>query len=129
LQRDRKLRKFFLNAPKDSINQIATNHCTKGHWIFIAPLPENKESNCPKLAFVVIVQQMENVLFTILAATLLMGFALFLLAIGFLLSGKKLRRGCGLTPKRQKEKKDNTTCSLCGSHKPCDNDEETHEDT
>jgi hypothetical protein len=66
---------------------------------------------------------MENVLFTILAATLLMGFALFLLAIGFFLSGKKLKRGCGLSPKRKKDIKKDSACSLCGSHQPCDEED------
>lgn len=67
---------------------------------------------------------MGNILFTILAATLLMGFALFLLAIGYFISGKKLKRGCGLTPKRKKDKESNSSCSLCGSHKACEKEEE-----
>lgn len=70
---------------------------------------------------------MEKIWFTVLAAAVLMGGAMLLLGLGFLLSGKKLTRGCGLLPK-QKGKKGENSCSLCGSNQSCDQ-EEQHDDS
>jgi len=63
---------------------------------------------------------MDNLLFTIIAAIILMGLVITGLAIGLILTGKsRLKRGCGLSPKKKKD--DDTSCPLCGDKKDeCD---------
>ncbi len=66
---------------------------------------------------------MDHLLFTILAAIVLMGLAVTLLAIGLILTGKsRLKKGCGSLPQgRKKDCQGKSSCSLC--HKDsCDKD-------
>jgi hypothetical protein len=60
-----------------------------------------------------------NLVPTFLAALLLVGSALFLLAIGWILAGKKLQRGCGLNPEDSKKENCGTKekCPLCDPNK------------
>lgn len=68
---------------------------------------------------------MDNLLFTILAAIVLMGLAVTLLAIGQILTGKsRLKKRCGSLPEKRKDCKGKSSCSLC--HKDtCDDKEES----
>ncbi len=66
---------------------------------------------------------MDRMLFTVLAAIVLMGIVVACLAMGRLITGKnRLRKGCGMVP-HEKEGK-TTTCSLCGTEKMCDKEEQ-----
>ncbi len=66
---------------------------------------------------------MSNLLFTILAAIILMVLVVLALSIGWILTGKvRLRRGCGLRPV-DGTKKDTSTCPMCGTKKVCTKEE------
>ena len=71
-----------------------------------------------------------SLVLTIVLALIVMGAVIVGLAIGLLITGKsRLRRGCGHTPKREKQAHqddETSTCSLCGQSKACeDKDEHT----
>lgn len=75
---------------------------------------------------------MSNLGLTILAAVILMGFAVAGLAIGLIITGKsKLRKGCGLAPSDSKGKQ-SPECPICGEKKSCekenDNDSDNRKD-
>ena len=60
---------------------------------------------------------MKILIITIIAAIVLMAFVVLGFAIGRLITGKnKLRKGCGMTPK------DDKNCNVCGASK-CDEDD------
>ena len=73
----------------------------------------------------------QNLILTIVLAVLVMGLVVAGLAIGLILTGKqRLRRGCGLTPKKKgKEERENeTTCPMCGDSKACERTENEPDD-
>jgi hypothetical protein len=63
---------------------------------------------------------------TIILAAVVMAIVIAGLAIGLILTGKsRLRRGCGLAPKRGAPGKEGeTTCSICGDKRVCPPEEE-----
>lgn len=61
---------------------------------------------------------MDNLFFTIIAAVILMGLVIAGLAIGLILTGKsRLKRGCGLSPKKKKDDESDSSCPICGDRK------------
>ena len=68
-------------------------------------------------------KRVDRILFTILAAIVLMGIVVACLAIGRLITGKnRLRKGCGMVP-HEKEGK-TTSCSICGTEKICETEKQ-----
>jgi len=68
-----------------------------------------------------------NLILTIILALFMMGIVIAGLAIGLILTGKsRLRKGCGLTPKKGKHKntRDESTCSLCGNKQECEKEDD-----
>lgn len=62
-----------------------------------------------------------KVIFTIIAAIVIMVFVVIGFAIGRIVSGKnRLRKGCGMTPKDRHTKH----CNICGAEKICEENED-----
>lgn len=60
---------------------------------------------------------------TTIAAVILMGFVVFCLLIGYLITGKvKLKKRCGMLPKNDKTKEDG--CGVCGRKTRCDEEDD-----
>jgi hypothetical protein len=63
---------------------------------------------------------MENFLTTALVAGIIVAGALFLMAIGWLITGRsKMTRGCGMDPTKSRDEQcgTKTECDLCDHHK------------
>jgi hypothetical protein len=63
---------------------------------------------------------------TVIMAAVVIGLAVAGLSIGRILTGRsRLRRGCGYTPKRSRDKNEEGSCSICGEKRECE-DERKH---
>ena len=72
---------------------------------------------------------MSNLTLTILIAFILMLLVTAALAAGLLLTGKsRLRKGCGMRPIKKEKKDDSSSCPLCGSGEPCDEEKDDDSD-
>ncbi|MFN0065787.1 MAG: hypothetical protein ACKVOH_06090 [Chlamydiales bacterium] len=66
---------------------------------------------------------MRYLIFTIIAAIIIMGLVVLGFAIGKLLTGKnRLRKGCGMTPKDPQD--NSTSCHICGSRNKCEEEDD-----
>lgn len=68
----------------------------------------------------------DNLILTIVLASILMILVVIGLSIGWILTGKsRLKKRCGYIPGQDKENKD--SCSLCNTKKRCDSEKHDNE--